>query len=171
VLPEPCGLRLSAVFDDGDRHRYQLRAEWEGEGRGTVMFCMLNPGSAKPGELGDPTVKKTIGYARRWGYASVVLGNLFTFRTPEPAELLKAPDPCGPLANSWLHRIASDPSVELVVVAWGQHAPQYRVAEALKLLAEAGHPRVFCLGTTKDGSPCHPGRIAYSTPLVLWTPR
>ena len=45
-----------------------------------------------------------MGFARQWGYGSLLLVNLFSFRATDPAALSMVSDPVGPGANRWLWR-------------------------------------------------------------------
>lgn len=66
-------------------HRYTLRRDWLGVG-GIVNFIMLNPSTADE-IFNDPTIRKCIGFAKRWGFSGLVVTNLFAFRATDPADL------------------------------------------------------------------------------------
>jgi hypothetical protein len=40
-----------------------------------------------------------MGFAQQWGYGSLLLVNLFSFRATDPAALAKVSDPVGPGTN------------------------------------------------------------------------
>lgn len=57
-------------------------------GHGTVLFIMLNPSTATD-ILNDPTIRRCIGFAQRWGYAKLLVGNAYRgvsilFKKPPP---------------------------------------------------------------------------------------
>src|SRR4051812_28327830 len=67
-------MERSATFSEDRSRRFELVRDWRdeiGAPQTTVLFGMLNP--SKAGEHDDdPTVRKTIGFARRWGFGRVV---------------------------------------------------------------------------------------------------
>jgi hypothetical protein len=119
----------------------------------TCMFCCLNPSTADEVK-NDPTVRRCIGYARKWGFGSYVMTNIFGYRSTDPKGLLAVDDPVGPDNDVAIRRVAGWSS--LVVAAWGVHgALNGRGEQVMKMLHEIG-VAVFCLGTTKAGHPRHP---------------
>jgi hypothetical protein len=135
-------------------YRYVLtRGPWL-HGEGTVMFVMLNPSTADERE-DDPTIRRCIRFARSWGFARLVVGNLYALRATDPRELFEHPDPVGPKNDETLRKLAlNSPSV---IVAWGAtlHPQPSRARSVLELLEfYAGTAR--CLGQTKDLHPRHP---------------
>ena len=79
----------NAVISDCGRYRYHLWREWDAT-LPTVIWILLNPSTADA-SVPDPTLKKCIGFAKRWGFGSVVVRNLFCLRTPKP-KVMKAAD-------------------------------------------------------------------------------
>lgn len=131
---------------------------------------MLNPSTADAYDE-DPTLRRCITFAKREGFGSLSVGNLFAYRATDPANLLEAHKhgerPEGPLNDSYLEKLRDHAAH--VIVAWGAVPKplRYRIDEVLELLK----PRaLFCLGTTKEGYPCHPVRLANATPLKLYRP-
>jgi hypothetical protein len=149
---------MTAVLSDCGRYRYALtRGNWL-DGVGTVLFVMLNPSTADATE-DDPTIRRCIRFARDWGYARLAVANLYAFRATDPRDLALAGDPIGPENDEWLERLSSE--ANMVVVAWGANrlATPARVDRVLQLLGWS----TCCLGTTKDGAPQHPLRLAATT--------
>jgi hypothetical protein len=145
----PSVLRGASI--DGE-HRYHLFRAWKAGGR-SVAWVMLNPSTADA-ENDDPTVRRCMDFARRWGFGSIDVLNLYTYRTPSPAELKRAGYPNGPHADATIRRVLGE-YVDIVVCAWGTHARPDRVAEVLGLIREAGHgPKA--LRITQAGYPMHP---------------
>jgi hypothetical protein len=95
--------------------------------------------------------------------------NLFALRATDPKELRHHPDPVGP-DNDMHIDYAAEQVVHAggrIVVAWGAHRfARERAREVAEVLRIWGG--LWCLGTTRDGSPRHPLYVPYSTPLVLW---
>lgn len=155
--------RSAAISDDG-LYRYRLERQWSTV-PGVTTFVMLNPSTADA-EVDDPTIRRCMGFAKRWGHGRLVVVNLFAFRSSDPVELLEADDPIGPENRGHLSRAARETG--LIIAAWGApksklYALQYmQVLEARKALAgpptvtQAEGRSIFCLGVTKRGHPRHP---------------
>ncbi len=145
-------LRGSAEISECGRYRWWLRRSWEPDGNSKgVCFVMLNPSTADA-MIDDPTIRRCIGYARRWGYSVLSVRNLFAYRATDPASLRGVADPEGGERGDMELQAAR--SADLVVCAWGAGGPyRKRDRRALELLA--GTP-LYCLKVTKNGDPQHP---------------
>lgn len=162
-----CTADSGAYFSPDSVYRYALwrRFGWKGIGK-QVMFVGLNPSVADE-ITDDMTIKKCIGFAKRWGYSGIYMLNLFGYVSTNPKALVTADDPVGKGNAEALSYYRSHAA--LVVVAWGSIDRRYRAAlrweeRINSTLADIAQP-VFCLGKTSDGSPRHPSRISYNTPL------
>ena len=145
---------MGAVISDCGRYRYTLEREWM-TGEGTCLFVMLNPSTADASE-DDPTIRRCIGFAQRWGYQRLEVGNLFAFRATDPADMLSVTpaEAAGPDNDDHLRDLSH--GAGLIVAAWGAHSlAAFRRAAVLEILSES-EADVVCLGTTKYGSPRHP---------------
>lgn len=143
-------LKSSAEISECGRYRYWLRRSYLHGGNGQVVaFLMLNPSTADALQ-DDPTIRRCLAFTRAWGYSILSVRNLFALRATDPKELLTAEDPIGPQNDAELLALRT---AHLVIAAWGAKVPFGRDRKVLELLA--GVP-LFCLGTTKDGSPRHP---------------
>lgn len=158
---------MTAVISDCGRYRYTLEREWM-TGQGRCLFLMLNPSTADARD-DDPTIRRCIGFAQRWGHRTLAVGNLFAYRATDPAALSTVPPhvAVGPRNDEWLRWLAVRSA--LIVVAWGAHAAAgERAREVLgDLLADR---EVFCLGTTASGAPRHPLYVKGDTELE-WFPK
>lgn len=142
----------SAVIDETGQYRYSLVREWYPD-LPRVAFIMLN-GSTADGVRDDPTLRRCIGFARKYNFGSLEVVNLFGYRTTFPKELKQASDPVGP--ENDFHIKEAIRRATMVIVAWGTHgAFRKRDAEVLRLLNEC-HIIPRCLGKTKTGHPKHP---------------
>lgn len=151
----------SAIFDASRTYRYRLSRVWN-DSLSADGFIMLNPSTADEFQ-DDATIRKCVGFAQRWGYGGVEVGNLYAMCSSDPSALIRASAPVGSENDQHLCELAS--SVSRVVVAWGNGPdPLSRAAIVPSVLHTSGVP-VFCLGFTSMGRPKHPGRIAYSVAL------
>ena len=90
--PEP-------IWSPDDQHTYRYRLYRTGiplevANRGTANFIMLNPSTATA-ECNDDTVRNCERLARSWGYANLVVTNLFAYRDAKPDHLEDVPEPVG----------------------------------------------------------------------------
>ncbi len=139
---------MSAVFSSCGRYRYRLGREWL-TGEGEVLFVMLNPSTADA-RVDDPTIRRCIGFAQRWGFQRLTVGNLFAWRATDPAELREASDPVG-VENDY-HLTEMSMAAEVTIAAWGVRGSyRSREREVLPFLCDVEH-----LGLTKGGYPKHP---------------
>src|SRR5580692_943110 len=152
-------MRDRGAFIDGV-YRYSL---WRrlGESRNRVLFIMLNPSTAD-GTVDDPTIRRCVTFARRWGYGRLEVCNLFAYRATDPRELCRVVNPVGPLNDATIARAAK--RADKVVVAWGVRGVlMHRAGVVLRVLDSKA---VCCLGTTRDGSPRHPLYVRGDSPPV-----
>lgn len=141
--------RSDAVLSDCGEYRYRLSRTWD-IGKPTVAFLMLNPSTADASE-DDPTIRRCLGFAKGWGYGSLVVANLFALRTPDPSNIRDHPDPVGPENDEQLRDVCK--RAETVIAAWGANGSfNGRALEVAQCLQSD----LFALGTTKGGHPVHP---------------
>ena len=146
-MPSSSMIRAAKLSSDG-RYRYALWRTWN-TGLPTVLFLGLNPSTADA-ERDDPTVRRCIGFAKRWGYGTLCIGNLFALRTSSPRVLRRSTFPIGPQNDLWLRRLAAE--ADLIVAAWGAAgAWMDRDREVRNMFGP-----MMCLGSTVGGQPRHP---------------
>lgn len=145
-----------AVFSPCRMYRYSLSRIWDPT-QSKVVFVGLNPSTADE-QADDPTVRRCVGFARRWNFGGLVLVNLFAYRSTDPAGLLKAADPIGPENDK--HILTRSSEAAFVVVAWGTRGSLLnRDKQVLSML-----PKAYCLGVTIEGHPKHPLYLSGKTP-------
>ncbi len=137
-----------AGFSRCRRYRYWLRRTWDPTLERCVFIC-LNPSTADA-HHDDPTLKRCISFAKQWGYGSLLLVNLFSFRATNPRALKTASDPVGPRTDFWLRRAARE--TPNVIAAWGNGGLLHNRGTTVH--KRLGIP--FCLGITALGMPRHP---------------
>lgn len=148
-------LRRPGLLDlFGSRDKYRVCA-----------FLLLNPSTATETE-DDPTIRRCIGFARAWGFAELVIVNVYALRSTDPAGLWTVGDPVGPWNDAAIAEVAA--RAERVVCGWGKHARPERVARVAELLAGR---ETYALEVNKDGSPKHPLYIPAATVPQRYTLR
>jgi len=130
-------------------YRYSLARRWGGGAR--ALFVMLNPSTAD--DVGDdPTIRRCIGFARRWRCGALEIVNLYALRATYPEDLFAHDAPVGPANDDAIADAAT--RAQTIVVAWGAHARDAeRVERVLELLRDRP---LQCLGTNRGGTPRHP---------------
>jgi len=160
----------SAVFSDCGLFRYRLDREMPYRGP-VLSVTMVNPSRAGA-EVNDPTVKKLIGFARVLRASRIIVTNKFAYVSTDVRALAHADDPVGPKNDHYIAEAVREADIH--VVAWGPLAKlppelHYRWRKVLGAIRKAGGaPK--CWGTAMDGQPRHPLMLAYTTPLVAWSP-
>ena len=156
---------MSAIISPDGKYRYRLWRDLGGYSLShSVCFVMLNPSTADATE-DDPTIRRCIGFARRFGYNHLSVVNLFAYRATNPSMLLEVGprEAIGP--DNDRHIVDAVCGAHGVICAWGNRGSLgNRGEEVLKLIRAQGvEPE--CLGTTKIGQPAHP--LYLSNTLLL----
>ena len=113
------------------------------------MFVLLNPSTADAGK-DDPTLRRCVDYAKRWGFGSSYTVNLFAYRATDPATLVSAPKPVGPRNNYWIRRMAV--YTDLAVAGWGNGGGLYGRDQEIRRMI----PNLHCIKVNGSGHPAHP---------------
>lgn len=159
-----------ATFDGP--YRYRLWRCWKssyvtGDIPRLVCWIMLNPSTADAKIL-DPTVRKCVGFSKRWGFDGLDVVNIFALKSTDPKALYTHDNPIG----AWNDRaiLQAVARASRVIVAFGHHGALHDRGRAVQRLLNAQAPdkTLLCLGTTQDGWPKHPLYPPYTTPLVEW---
>lgn len=137
-----------AEFSPCRRYRYALYRCWD-ESLPVVCFIGLNPSTADE-QLDDPTLRRTMDFARRWGYGGVANGNLFAYRATEPKVMKAAADPVGPDNDEWLQRLSAQAG--RVIAAWGNDGAF--LERSARVRSTLGPLHVLKLN--RSGEPAHP---------------
>ena len=153
----PGAARSSATISDCGKFRYDLVREWD-PGFPVVLFVMLNPSTADH-EKDDPTVRRCLGFAKDWGFGTLVVCNLFAFRATDPRKLRDQWDPVGPANDRAI--VAHAEMADEIVCAWGNNGSLWEQSASVKELLSS--LSVKCLGLTKNGQPKHPLRLKKTT--------
>lgn len=145
------------------RWRYTLYRETGRTSNEIVNFIGLNPSTADEVK-DDPTIRRCISYATRWGYGGMVMTNLFAFRATDPEDMKRADDPIGPENDYWLQAVAEKSAI--TVAAWGNGGVYLERAERVASLIED----LQCLRKTGRGQPWHPLYLPQTLTPIPWRP-
>jgi hypothetical protein len=129
-----------------------------------VVFIGLNPSTADEKE-NDPTIRRCIDYAKRWGYQGMVMLNLFAFRATDPKEMKKQSDPVGPRNDAVIRAVCEEHP--LVIACWGNHGAHLERDLRVMVLLQGMYSKVFCLGRTYAKKPLHPLYVRCDQELKL----
>lgn len=149
-------IRGGATFSDCGVFRPILWRDWEGAAKpGHVLWIGMNPSTAD-GDVDDPTVRRECDFTAAWGYGSYRKCNVMDMRATQPRSLL-AP---GAVPRSDINLdviVEQAKSAELVVMAFGSLHKKlsHFGSEVVERLVNE-RARLWCLGTTANGSPRHP---------------
>lgn len=138
-----------ATFSDDRMYRYELWREWEPT-RPAFVVIGLNPSTADENN-DDPTIRRCMGFARRFDCGQLVMLNLYAFRATSPKDMLAAVDPVGPRTDEILRWHAERERTQYTVAAWGANATLERAAVVAEMF-----PTLHCFGVNANGSPKHP---------------
>lgn len=152
-----------AVLSEDRRYRYRLWRLWDDTP--ALLWVMLNP-SVADADFDDPTIRKCIGFARRWGYGGIQVVNLFAWRATKPDELNYAHDPIGP--NNDVHISQAVRMCPDKIIAWGARLPSRFPDRASEVLGVLGN-NVSCLRRSATGMPHHPLYIPYNQKAIALT--
>lgn len=157
----------SAVFSPCRRYRYVLWRCWNVDAPAAI-FVGLNPSTADETE-DDPTIRKCMGFARKWGFGELVMLNLFAWRATDPRSLKSTVDPVGPDNDAQIVRQVQGRMLRRVVAAWGVGGALHGRGAVVRLnLQSLLYGQLQHLGLTKAGHPRHPLYLPYETALQGW---
>lgn len=156
-----------ASFSDCRTFRYALRRRW-GVGA-PAAFIGLNPSTADDTH-DDPTIRRCVDFARRWGFGGLTMVNLFAFRATDPwmlgEEQAKNGEVVGADNDGYL--LAHAKEAGIVVAAWGAWRGVGVRADAVRALCEQHGVSLYALGMTRGGHPRHPLYLRADTRPLLW---
>lgn len=172
------------ISADG-KFRYILWREWRGvaphenwrwfgakDGNGaelgepkSCLFIMLNPSTADA-DKDDPTIRRCVAFAKRFGFDRLEVVNLFAFRATDPKEILGMTgggDPIGPRNQEVIEIAAGDAG--LIICAWGTHGSH--IGQDETVIGWLDGKEAYVLGRSKEGHPRHPLYLKSDAPLML----
>lgn len=155
-----------AVISECGVYRYRLWRVWD-DCRPVMVWVMLNPSTADA-TADDPTIRRCIGFAKREGFGSIDVLNVFALRATDPDALLTHPDPFGPDNEEWLLGCRRRHMMSQLVLGFGAiHSPKLRRHYDRAWCCLTGNDPQ-CFGVTKAGWPRHPLYLPGNAPLSAW---
>ena len=76
---------IGAILSEDRIFRYALWRTW-GNKRKALLICGINPSVACE-TFDDNTITKGMGFACSWGYTTLIMVNLFGYRSTDPEKL------------------------------------------------------------------------------------
>lgn len=171
-------------MDEERKYRYLLWRVWDmpltGDNEVLRMqltsmcaFVGLNPSTADETE-DDPTIRRCMGFARRWGYDGMWMLNLFAWRATDPRALKKVGTHAkteGPLNLDYSKVICRN--APRVVLAWGAHGAWgdagytwHDVLNLVRMHAAYSPESFMCFKVLANEEPGHPLYLPNATELI-----
>lgn len=167
---------MSDMFEGGVEHnvyhgalvigdyRYNLYRIWDFE-KPRVTWIMLNPSTADA-DNDDPTIRRCIGFSKKFGYGGMSVVNLFPYRAANPKDLMLAKSPDGPTFRNKNSIQAHTGDGRVVICAWGAHGNHMNRAMWTASDLQERKVKLWRLGSpTKSGQPRHPLYLSKDTEL------
>ncbi len=153
LFPEQTG----ATFSPCTHYRYTLWRTWDAS-KPSCLFLMLNPSTADEVD-NDPTVERCQRRALAMGFGSLVVCNIFAYRSTDPGALYDLSDPIGPENDAAI--LAQASRAGLVVCGWGKHGALHGRGNAVLSMLRSAGVKPHALQINGDGSPKHPLYVGY----------
>jgi len=133
-----------------------------------IIWIMMNPSTADHTK-DDPTILKVIRYSTKWGHGSVLVLNIYAFRSSKPENLPQVISRAVGRLNDWWIKTIFTYAVKKkipVICAWGvKHEKRGRKVRSVA--ADLGLP-LQCLEIALNGEPKHPRFLSEGiTPIPL----
>lgn len=161
-----------AIISPDQTYRYLLTRRVQGNGNTQglcVLWVMVNPSTANA-DVDDATIRKVMGYSRRWGATHARVVNLYALRSRDVRMLATHYEPVGPENDS--HITLQCGWADQVICAWGSKdklrgvkGAEDRILRVMQIIRSSTRFRnipVYCLGQTQGGDPLHPLTTSYS---------
>jgi len=153
-------MKKDAIFSPDRIYRYTLTRLWD-EAKPTLLVIGLNPSTADE-TIDDPTIRRCIGFAKRWNFGTLLMGNIFAFRATDPKIMKVHAEPIGEDNDIWLIRM--NQKADMTILAYGNHGKHLKRHQAIiKLISEP-----YCFKVTKGGMPSHPLYLPYTDKPLLY---
>lgn len=143
-------MEKKAIISKDKIYRYKLSRTWDST-KPTILFIGLNPSIANE-NVDDPTITRCINFAKDWGYGTLLMANLFAFRSTYPKNIYLIDDPIGKDNDHYLLECVTQS--DLIAACWGNNGTYMNREKVITELV----PNLYCLQKNKNGTPHHPLR-------------
>ena len=149
---------MSAILSEDGKYRYHLSRDFDMDDSGSCCFIMLNPSTADAIN-DDPTIRRCINFAKRFGCSSLEVVNLFAYRSSSPDVLygMSRAMAIGPENDE--HILSTCNDAKIIICAWGNHGKLHnRGEEIIRMLetkSQGPLPKALKLNQ-KSQQPAHP---------------
>lgn len=144
-------MEKKAIISKDKIYRYKLSHTWDST-KPTILFIGLNSSIADE-NVDDPTITRCINFAKDWGYGTLLMANLFAFRSTYPKDIYLIDDPIGKDNDHYLLECVTQS--DLIVACWGNNGTYMNREKVITELV----PNLYCLQKNKNGTPHHPLRL------------
>lgn len=169
-------LERKTEFSECRQYRYTLWREWDvgirlfgvnpSNAEKYLMVIGLNPSTADATN-DDPTIRRCIDFAKRWGFGALCMTNLFAWRDTKPEVMKAAMFPVGGDNDMWLRSCAD--GAGMILAAWGAHGSFLDRGKTVATDLRKMGREVHALKLNKDTSPMHPLYVRADTVPALFT--
>jgi len=118
----------------------------------------LNPSITKDGK--NSTVSALLKIAKREGFDSLFITNLYSYITPDPKQLKKVKEPILQENDNWIQQMTA--TCKMILCIWGNNAEEYRIIEVSPIIKH----KAYSIGFTKSGRPRHILHTKIDVPLI-----
>lgn len=148
-------MKYISKFSRDKKHRYLFELYFDhlnNHNKNHFTFILLNPTPLDPIKL-NATVKRCIGFTKKWGGGSLSIVNLYSVLEKDPKKIHTHNRPS--LTTNDKYILKSVQKAHKVILGWGDldQSHQNRIDRVLKLLEDRP---VYCLKINKSGHPGHP---------------
>ncbi|MGO4889569.1 DUF1643 domain-containing protein [Anaerobacillus sp. MEB173] len=156
--------KVTCILDSERKNRYLLNCSWDA-GKPSVTYIMFNPSEGNE-LVADATLRRSANFAKRWGYGSMNVVNLFSQISKNPKDVA-IPSLSEKVRNErYIMKAVSDS--ECVIFSWGKLVKDHQdmVEEVTKLVPAE---KQFCIKKTEDGLyPRHPLFLPKNYKPIPW---
>ncbi|MGT2943235.1 DUF1643 domain-containing protein [Streptococcus constellatus] len=145
-------MEKKAIISKDKIYRYKLSRTWDST-KPTILFIGLNPSIADE-NIDDQTITRCINFAKDWGYGTLLMANLFAFRSTYPKDIYLIDDPIGKDNDNDHYLLECVTQSDLIVACWGNNGTYMNREKVITELV----PNLYCLQKNKNGTPHHPLR-------------
>lgn len=138
------------IFSSNRKYRYVLQRIWN-LNKPALMVIGLNPSTANE-HKNDRTVTRCINYAKKWGFGSLYMMNLFAYRSTNYKNMINHHQPIGIYNNFWIDKVAKRSG--LILCAWSNHGGYLDQDKKIKQTLK--NRNLYCLNINNSGQPKHP---------------